>query len=218
MRLTWIGQRFDWDALCEQHHATDIDRAVLRATLCGWRRSGNGLAETYSASNNMRLTWIGQRFGWDSLCEQHHAADVDQVPIWRGALCEQQHAADMDRATVWPRRTLRATSCGWCRSGTDLAGCTLRATACGWHGSGYSLAEMHSASDIMRLTWIRQRFGRDTSEQHYAANVDRATVGQRFGTVRILLNPTSCHKRTILRIQLNSMISQSFDAAVHPSA
>ena len=74
-------------------------------------------------------------------------------------------------------------------------------------------------SSNMRLTWIGPRFGGDVlCEQQHAADVDRATVGQRFGTVRILLNPTSCHRRTILRIQLNSMISQSFDAAVHPSA
>ena len=50
----------------------------------------------------MRLTWIRQRFGRDALCE-HHAADVDQVPIWRGALCDQQHVADVDRATVGQR-------------------------------------------------------------------------------------------------------------------
>ena len=30
-------------------------------------------------------------------------ADVDQIPIWRGALCEQQHAADMDQAAVEQR-------------------------------------------------------------------------------------------------------------------
>ena len=30
-------------------------------------------------------------------------ADVDQVPIWRGALCEQQYMADVDRATVEQR-------------------------------------------------------------------------------------------------------------------
>ena len=66
-------------------------------------------------------------------------ADVDQVPIWRGALCEQQYVADMDRATV----------------------------------------------------------------------------EQQFGTVRILLNPMFCHRKSI---QLNLMISQSFDAVMYPSA
>ena len=49
----------------------------------------------------MRLTWIGQRFGLDTLCKQHHVADVDQVPIWWGALCEQQHAADVDQVLIW---------------------------------------------------------------------------------------------------------------------
>ena len=74
-------------------------------------------------------------------------------------------------------------------------------------------------SNSMWLTWIGPQFGGDVlCEQQHAADMDRATVGQRFGTVRILLNPTSCHRRTILRIQLNSMISQSFDTAVHPSA
>ena len=78
---------------------------------------------------------------------------------------------------------------------------------------------VHSASNNMRLTWIGTQFDGDVlCEQQYTADMDQATVGQRFGTVRILLNLTSCHRRTILHIQLNSMISQSFDAAVHPSA
>ena len=37
-------------------------------------------------------------------------------------------------------------------------------------------------------------------------DVDQAMVEQRFGTVRILLNPMPCHRKSI---QLNSMISQS---------
>ena len=79
----------------------------------------------------------------------------------------------------------------------------------------------------MRLTWIRQRFGRDAlceqyhtadvdqiliwrgtlCEQQYAADVDRAMVEQ-------LLNPMPCHRKSI---QSNSMISQFFDAALPPS-
>ena len=47
------------------------------------------------------------------------------------------------------------------------------------------------------------------------ADVDWAIVEQRFGTVRILLNPIPCNRKSI---QSNSMISQSFDAVVHPSA
>ena len=46
----------------------------------------------------------------------------------------------------------------------------------------------------MRLTWIEPRFGGDVlCEQQHAADMDRATVEQRFGT-RILLNPMPCHK------------------------
>ena len=52
-------------------------------------------------------------------------------------------------------------------------------------------------------------------EQQHAADVDWGTVEQRFSTVRILLNPMPCHTKSI---QLNSMISRSFDAVVHPSA
>ena len=48
----------------------------------------------------------------------------------------------------------------------------------------------------MRLTWIGPRFGGDVlCEQQHAADMDRATVEQRFGTVRILSNPMPCHKK-----------------------
>ena len=47
------------------------------------------------------------------------------------------------------------------------------------------------------------------------ADMDRGTVEQQFGTVRILLNLMPCHTKSI---QLNSMISRSFNAVVHPSA
>ena len=121
MRLTWIGQWFGWDALCEWHYAADVDRTTvwlrrtLRMTLCGWRRSDNSLTETHSANNIMRLTWIGQRFGWDALwatsCGWHRSGNG-----LAETHSERHHAADIDRATVWLRLTLPATSCGWHRS------------------------------------------------------------------------------------------------------
>ena len=50
----------------------------------------------------MRLTWIGQQFGRDALCEGHYTADVDQTMVRPSALCKGHYAADVDRATVWP--------------------------------------------------------------------------------------------------------------------
>ena len=47
----------------------------------------------------------------------------------------------------------------------------------------------------MWLTWIGSRFGGDIlCEQQHAADMDRATVEQRFGTVRILSNSMPCYK------------------------
>ena len=114
---------------------------TLRATLCDWHKSGNTGATLCSwhrsdntASDTMQLTWIGQQFGWDALCEQHHAADID-------------------------RATLRATLCGWHRSDNTASDTmrltwwtTLRATLCGWHRSDSGLCEWHYAADIDRTT------------------------------------------------------------------
>ena len=77
-----------------------------------------------------------------------------------------------------------------------------------WRGA---LCEQQHAADVDQVPiWWGA-----LCEQRHAADVDRATVGQWFGTVRILLNPMPCHRKSI---QSNSMISRSFDAVVHPSA
>ena len=55
-----------------------------------------------------QVMWIGQWFGWDSLCEQHHATDVEKFG-W-DILYEQHYATDIDRATVWLSNLMNSAS------------------------------------------------------------------------------------------------------------
>ena len=48
-------------------HTFRTTTQVTWMTLCSWCRFGNSLTKTYSTSNIMQLTWIGQLFGWDVL-------------------------------------------------------------------------------------------------------------------------------------------------------
>ena len=78
-----LAEAYSGRTLCGRHRSGNgFTRRTLRTTPSGWRGSGNRLAETHSEATLCGWRGSGNGLARDSLCEGHHAADVDRATVW----------------------------------------------------------------------------------------------------------------------------------------